>query len=456
MLKDKELKHCEYRDKLNIPAGEKRKPGMAVDIDRLTAYAVLLRIETAGAYSNVVLNSKIAKLDPGQISFVRELVYGVVKNKFYLDYIISQLVKEDASILGPKVLVTLRLGLYQLIFMNSVPDYAAVNETVGIAKGKMGKEAGIINRLLRTFIRKRNELSFPENIRKRGKRLVNMYSVDASVVELWKEQFGYDKAEEILKNSNLTPPLTLRVNEMKISKHELKKTLESQGFAVDEPGGDLPVLNVKGRNVLDTYEYGRGFFSVQDAASVIAVKALCPSENDNIVDVCAAPGGKSFCAAEMMCGTGKIFAFDFYSKKVLNMEKECGRLGLKNVETAQRDAVCPDSGLFGRMDKVICDVPCTGLGVFRRKPEIKYKPVVGSGRELAQKQYEILEKSSLYLRNGGKIMYSTCTINEIENRDVVRKFLRNNGNFTLDEEVQLLPHFDHDGFFYCILTKHFV
>ena len=135
-----------------------------------------------------------------------------------------------------------------------------------------------------------------------------MYSVDASVVELWKEQFGYDKAEEILKNSNLTPPLTLRVNEMKISKHELKKTLKSQDFAVDEPGNDLPVLNVKGRNVLDTYEYGRGFFSVQDAASVIAVKALCPSENDNIVDVCAAPGDKSFCAAEMIRGTGKIFA----------------------------------------------------------------------------------------------------------------------------------------------------
>lgn len=421
--------------------------------DRMTAYAVLLRVEENDAYSNIELNSKIRKFDPERASFVRELVYGVIKNKFYLDYILSQLVKKDADMLDSKILTALRMGLYQILFMDSVPDYAAVNETVNTAREKIKKEVGTINRILRTFIRDRKKLSFPEDIKKRGKRLVKMYSVDCSIVEMWNDQFGYDMTEEILKNSNLRPPFTVRVNETRVSGDILKKLLKTHGFEVTDTDENLPVLCIKGGDILDTTEYKNGFFSVQDRASIAAVAALRPEKNDKIADVCSAPGGKSFCAAEMMKGTGKIFAFDFYSKKVLNMEKERKRLGLTNVEIAQRDALDPDRNLLGGMDKVICDVPCTGLGVLKRKPEIKYRPIEDSASELAKKQYEILTKSALYLRCGGKLMYSTCTINKVENNSVVEEFLRNNRNFALEEERQILPASGNDGFFYCVLRK---
>lgn len=425
-----------------------------MDINRLVAYKVLLRMEEHDTYSNIELNNQIKRLKPDSPGFVRELVYGVIERKMYLDYILSQVVATGYMDLTCKVRVLLRMGLFQLVFMDSVPEYAAVNETMEIAKSHCNRHHKFINRILRTFIRDRAKLSFPENIRKRGKRLVNQYSVDKSIVELWKDQLGYDFTEELLKAGNQVPPFTVRVNTTKISKEDLKEKLASKGFEAKEIDCNLQALQIFGKDILDSEEYRSGLFSVQDLASIIAINSLEPSKNDFIVDVCASPGGKSFCAAELMGDEGRIISFDFFNQKVLNMISHAQRLGIKIVEPKVWDALNVNEELVGKADKVICDVPCSGLGVFRRKPEIKYKAILNSAKELAEKQAKILDNSCKYLKSGGRLIYSTCTINKFENEEVVKDFLNSHEDFRLKKQRVFFPNIDGtDGFYFVILEK---
>ncbi|MDY2960319.1 MAG: 16S rRNA (cytosine(967)-C(5))-methyltransferase RsmB [Hornefia sp.] len=425
-----------------------------MDKNRFTAYKVLFRIEEHDTYSNIELNNQIRKIKPDSPAFTRELTYGVIERKLYLDYILSQIAEGNYGGLSSKTKVLLRMGIFQLVFMDSVPEYAAVSETIEIAKTSCRKHYKLINRILRTFVRNREKISFPENIRKRGKRLVNQYSVDKSIVELWSLQFGYDFTEELLRASNQVPPLFIRVNTTKISKDKLAKHLISKGFEVKETGETAQMLVVSGKDILEAEEYESGLFSVQDLASVTAVTTLAPEENDFIIDVCAAPGGKSFCAAEMMGNKGKIISFDIFNQKVLNMSSQADRLGLHIVEARVGDALKLRKDLTGKADKVICDVPCSGLGVMRRKPEIKYKQIRDFAKVLADKQLRILENSAKYLKKHGRLMYSTCTVNKVENEDVVLKFLEGHEEFELKMQRQLFPNIDGtDGFYFAILER---
>lgn len=425
-----------------------------MDKNRLAAYKVLLRMEENDTYSNIELNNQIHRIRPESQGFVRELVYGVTEKRLYLDYLLSQIVIDGYADLPSRVKVFLRIGIFQLVFMESVPEYAAVCETVNLAKINCSRHYKSINRILRTFIRKKNSISFPENIRKRGKRLVNQYSVDKSIVELWKEQFGYDFTEELLKAGNEVPPFTIRVNTTKISKAELKDALISRGFEVLDIDEKINMLQIAGSDILRTEEYREGLFSVQDPASVIAISGLEPKKNDFIIDVCAAPGGKSFCAAEMMENQGEIISFDIFEQKLLNMSSQVDRLGLDIVKLKLGDALKMDYSLKDKADKVICDVPCSGLGVFRRKPEIKYRPVIDSAEELADKQFKILRNSAGYLKPGGRLIYSTCTINKFENEAVVMNFLESCKDFELKTQRRLFPNIDGtDGFYFAILER---
>lgn len=361
--------------------------------DRQAAFYILKNIEQDGAYSNLAINAYILKNAVDNPAFVRELVYGVLRNQFLLDYNINRFAKKIKT----NDRIILRIGFYQLCCMNSVSDYAAVNETVALSKGN----GGFINAVLRNFIRD-------------GKRLLSdsisvKYSCHESIIGLFTKAYGAEKAEEILAHSLVTPALTERKNK-------------------------------------------NGTIVIQGKSSQYAVEMLAPVSGETLIDVCAAPGGKSFYAAELMNNIGCIYAFDLYDHRVKLIEKEASRLGIDIIKTAVHDSTVPMPGLYGTADAVICDVPCSGLGTIAKKPEIKLKGLSPELPGLYKTQAEILKTASSYLKIGGRLLYSTCTINPQENEKQIESFLGSHDYTKLFEE-QIFPHDDYDGFYIAILKR---
>ncbi len=459
---------------------------IVIDPDRMAAYKALVRIEKSKAYSNIELNAILEKpakgksknsFDPAKSrsekpakekadvivnpGFVRELVYGVVRNRRYLDYYIDDLAANGIESIHKEVTVLIRTGIYQLVFMDSVPDHSAVDETVKIAKLLFPGRGGFVNGILRNFIRLRDKdygkpgcegrnIPVPD-IEDPVKRLSVMYSCDEGLVKLLVDQYGTDKAEEFLKVSLETPPLFIRVNTLKTDAAELADSLQKHGFKADIYSNES--LVVSGRGIIESKEFRDGKFFVQDASSTMAIKALAPEAEEVLIDVCAAPGGKTFSAACMMEGRGRILAMDLHGNKLRALTREAKRLGISIIETRENDAKSKASDI-GQADKVICDVPCSGLGVLRRKPEIKDRPLKKDGRELAEIQYMILCSSSEYVKPGGELMYSTCTVNKIENEEVTDRFLSEHGDFSRRCSHVTMPcSGGSDGFYYCILKR---
>lgn len=424
-----------------------------MDINRKAAYQTLLEIEKNSAYSNIELNKQIEELKPDSPGFVRELTYGVVENKIYIDYLLTKLIPKGLKGVKKQALTLLRMGIYQLEFMDSVPDYAAINETVNLAKKVARGRDGFINGVLRGYLKKRSDIKLPSKEENLEEYLSTKYSFDPWIVKLWISQFG-DDAESIIKASNETPELSVRVNLTKISTAELEDNLKSKGFDVRRGKLSERVLFVKGSNLLDTDEFKMGYFSVQDESSVVAGELLAPVKGDMVLDICAAPGGKTLCMAEIMENEGRINAYDIYEHKLKLIKNESGRLGLDIINIDAGDGTKLNEALVEVADKVLVDGPCSGLGVIRRKPEIKYKVLDDNGKGLAEKQLQILENASKYVKNGGYLLYSTCTINKYENEDVVNAFLNKNPNFEAIESKQLIPGKDEtDGFYMCKLRK---
>ena len=425
-----------------------------MDINRKTAYLTLMDVENKRSYSNIALNHQIQRNRPDNPAFVRELVYGVLKNKMLLDYVVDHLVPTGSSKLKMQGLNILRMGLYQLSNMGSVPEYAAVNETVNLAKKFCKGRDGFINGVLRTYIRNKYSISLPDRAEDEVKYLSIKYSYEPWIIELWLKEYDVEFVEELLKAGNETPQTVIRLNWQKVMKKDLIKNLTEKGFEVEEGKLSPNALYVKGSNLLNTQMYRMGMFSVQDESSQLATIMLDPKHGDFVMDVCAAPGGKTLAIAERMNNTGTVLASDVYTRKVALIEKEVKRLGLSNVKTRTYDATKVDTALIGKADKVIVDAPCTGLGVVRRKPEIKYKKWSWEMDSLPRKQLAILSSSSKYVKMGGTLLYCTCTINADENERVVTDFLRKNKDFVSKEVVKLYPHIDGtDGFFICKMTR---
>lgn len=425
-----------------------------MDINRKTAYLTLMDVENKRSYSNIALNHQIQRNRPDNPAFVRELVYGVLKNKMLLDYVVDHLVPTGSSKLKMQGLNILRMGLYQLSNMGSVPEYAAVNETVNLAKKFCKGRDGFINGVLRTYIRNKYSISLPDRAEDEVKYLSIKYSYEPWIIELWLKEYDVEFVEELLKAGNETPQTVIRLNWQKVMKKDLIKSLMEKGFEVEEGKLSPNALYVKGSNLLNTQMYRMGMFSVQDESSQLATIMLDPKHGDFVMDVCAAPGGKTLAIAERMNNTGTVLASDVYTRKVALIEKEVKRLGLSNVKTRTYDATKTDTALIGKADKVIVDAPCTGLGVVRRKPEIKYKKWSWEMDSLPRKQLAILSSSSKYVKMGGTLLYCTCTINADENERVVTDFLRKNKDFVSKEVVKLYPHIDGtDGFFICKMTR---
>ncbi len=425
-----------------------------MDANRKTAYLTLMDIESKKSYSNIALNHQIVCNRPDSQGFVRELVYGVLENKMLLDYYIDQLVPSGSASLKASDRTVLRMGIYQLGYMDSVPEYAAVNESVILAKRYCRGRDGFINGVLRNYLKHKFSIKLPDRSQDEIKYLSIKYSYAPWIIELWLEQYKMDFVEAMLQAGNETPPTTIRLNWLKVMKKDLIEKLESKGYEVEEGKVCQNALHVKGSGLLSGELYKGGLFSVQDESSMLVAEKLDPQHGDIVMDVCAAPGGKTMAIAERMNNTGKILASDIYRRKLDLVDKEAERLGITNVETRSWDAARVDSSMIEKADRVLVDVPCSGLGVVRRKPEIKYKEKTQEMELLPKKQLAILSASSQYVKLGGMLVYSTCTVNPYENQRVITDFLKKHNSFKKEEMIQLLPHVNGtDGFFICTMKK---
>ena len=387
---------------------------------RELALSALYQIEYKGAYSNIILKKTLlAGMDRRDKGFITQIVYGVVRRKLTLDYIISKYSSIKLKKMSKFILLILRMGVYQIYFMDKVPDSAAVNESVKLAKKYCGKSSGFVNGVLHSVIRGKDTVEYPKD---RTEYLSVKYSFPVELVKIFSE---LDFCEDLLESLNEEPKTSLRINTLKctdltIEDAELEKNPLYE-FARTASGFDIA----------SSKEYNEGKFIVQDAAAMMASLALAPRENETCMDVCAAPGGKTTHMAELMKNKGKITAFDIHPHKVEIIKKNAERMGIGII-----DAICADASVFNHdyketADKVLVDVPCSGLGIIRRKPDIKWNKE--NIDELPLLQYEILENAAAYLKPGGELVYSTCTLNKRENEDVIVQFVKNNNEFEFVE-----------------------
>lgn len=400
---------------------------------REIAFKVLVDIETNNNYSNISINKnfKNLKVKDSEKGLATEIIYGVIENKIYIDYIISKLSKIKIQKLSNYVKIFLRIGIYQIVFL-STEDYASVNETVNLVKKYDKKSSGFVNAVLRNLIRNKEEVT---KVSKKDK--INYYSTKYSyspwVIKKFIKEFGEEFTEELLEENLEKPSLYIRINTLKTTKEELKQKLQNSGVeCFDVKGFDcaLKVNNLK--NIENNEFFKQGLFTVQDISSMLVGIITNPKQNSKVLDVCSAPGGKTTHIATLMNNTGQVVSRDIFDHKLKLIKESVNRLGLKNVLVEKYDASVLDEKSIEKFDYVLCDVPCSGFGIVKRKPEIKYKKEQDL-KEISILQKTILENASKYVKVGGNLIYSTCTIFDDENTDVVFEFLKNNKNFELEK-----------------------
>ncbi|MDD5878468.1 MAG: 16S rRNA (cytosine(967)-C(5))-methyltransferase RsmB [Clostridiales bacterium] len=399
---------------------------------REIAYKVLLDIEKNKNYSNMAINKhfKDVKMSNQDRGLATEIIYGVIENKYYIDYMIDKLSKVKTNKMEIYVKTLLRMGIYQIMFLNSISDYAAVNETVNLAKKKNSKVSGFINGILRNVIRQKEEIGKVKT-KDDVDYLSIKYSYDKWMIRNWMIHFGKEFTEELLEANNERPNIYLRTNTLKITRDELIKKLEKQNIKAEKVNVVEEAIKVEHlKDIENNSLYKEGLFTVQDVSSMLVGKVMNPKENSLVLDVCSAPGGKTTHMATLMNNTGQVVSRDIYDHKLKLIKAASKRLGLTNVDVEEFDGMKLDRESIGKFDYVLADVPCSGLGIIRRKPEIKYKEKE-EFRQLPPIQKKILENASKYVKVGGNLIYSTCTIQDSENIDVVNEFLQKNKNFEL-------------------------
>ncbi len=440
---------------------------------REIALNILLDVNENNSYSNIAI-SKHIPLDMAtqDMNFIRELVYGVLENKLYIDFIISKASKIKLKKIHPAIRDILRLGIYQLVFMEKVPESAAVNESVKIAK-KYGHKGSIafVNGILRSISRDIDAFT-KIDIKDNAKYLSVKYSHPEYMIQRFIKDFGYKFTESLLITNNSKPLLNIRVNTLKVNKEDLKILLTDKGYDVKygNYASDCLIIENPSR-ITELDEFKKGYFTIQDESSMLVAQVLNPNENSLVLDVCSAPGGKSTHIAQLMNNKGKIISRDLYSHKIKLIDENANRLGIDIIKSQVFDALDLDEELIEKVDYCLVDAPCSGLGLLRRKPEIKWNRQLADIRELTNLQYKILDLSKNYIKTNGILMYSTCTILDEENIEIVNKFLANNPDFKLisiEKElgnlekiqtaskgyIQLYPNIHSvDGFFIAKMLK---
>lgn len=404
---------------------------------RMTVAKMLIRMESSGSYSNILLDHVFDKseLSERDKAFASALFYGVTERRLTLDYVIEQNSRLPFEKLDKKAVIVLRMGLYQLIYMPSVPESAAVNESVKLCKKlKMFYATGFVNGLLRGFVRKGKPISF-DGLSDED-RLSVEFSCPKRLTEKWIKEYDADNARRILEASIGAPPVFARVNTLKVSEDELVGILKREGIKAEVfPRLSGCVKLEKTGDIERSGAFKDGLFHIQDVSSQLCCLTLRPIVNETVLDICAAPGGKSFTMAELMGNNGRVISMDLYEQRVRLISEGAKRLGLRIVEPMVNNAVSFNEEL-PQADRVLCDVPCSCLGTIRRKPELKYKDEDVS--ELPRLQRAILEIASRYVKVGGTLVYSTCTLSKAENEEVAEDFARTHNDFS--PIVQQLPY----------------
>lgn len=405
---------------------------------RLTAVKLLLKMESSASYSNILLDSALSEqgLSEREKAFAAALFYGVTERRLTLDYIIEQNSRIPFRKLEKEAVAVLRAGFYQLLYMPSVPESAAVNESVKLCrKLKAFGAEGFVNGMLRSFIRNGKQISF-EGLDE-VKTLSLKYSCPEWIAAKWLREYGEENAIKAMDASLGAPPLYARVNSTKVTDDELVNLLKKEGVKAERNPRLNGCIRLEKAGEIEQLEaFKAGLFHIQDVSSQLCCLTLRPIVNETVIDICAAPGGKTFTLAELMGNNGRVLSLDLYDGRVNLIAQGAKRLGLRIVEAKQNNAV-KFSEELPQADRVLCDVPCSGLGVIRRKPEIKYKSEE-EFEELPRLQRAILEVSSRYVKEGGTLVYSTCTLSRAENDEVARDFAENHPEFS--PIVQTIPY----------------
>lgn len=429
---------------------------------RHIAAEVLMQVDMRGAWSNLALDNLLGKyeLDSRESRFAGALVYGVLERRLTLDACIAAHSKQPLHKLSPAVLAALRLAVYQMLYMDSVPDHAAVSESVELVRHlRKAQATGFVNGVLRSFLRTEKTIPLPE--KPLSARLSVEYACPEPLVALWLTGYGEEKTRRILAGSLGRPPIYLRANTLRISAKALAEKLAVRGItaAVDFDLPDCLVLE-DGGAVHTLPEYRQGLFHVQDKASQLCAMALGAKPGMRVLDVCAAPGGKSFTIMQWMQGKGELVCADLHEHRVGLIAKRAQEMQLPGIRTLAGDmrVYRPELGKF---DRVLCDAPCSGFGVIRRKPEIKDKALSEMER-LPEIQYKLLETAAQYCGAGGMLLYSTCTLNPAENDEVAARFAREHPEFLPGELPGLLgggatrtilDEFGADGFYLALFCR---
>ena len=378
-------------------------------------------------------------------AFVMELVYGVTRRRLTLDWLIEHTSERPLDKLDLRLRLIVQLALYQLLFMDNVPDYAAVNEAVETAKRRVHAGAATFaNGLLRAVLRAKDALPYPSPDEDPVEHIAVVHSHPRWLVRRWLEQFGRDRTIDICTADNLAPPVTLRANTLKVTRDELVEHLRAEQAEAEPAGGDESAVRVHARTPLDALEtYRRGEFYVQDVSAMRVARLLEPQPGERVLDLCAAPGGKTSHCAELMHDEGRLVACDLDEKRLDVLRANMARLGITCVEAARCDARhVPQLIPTGAFDRVLLDVPCSNTGVLRRRVEARWRIVPKNIGSLAARQAELLEAASRMLHTGGVLVYSTCSIEPEENDHAVRAFLSRHGEYRLESEDLVLPTAD--------------
>ena len=438
-----------------------------MDKARETALRVIHAVSENGGYANILLAEELKKGDLSELDrrFATELVYGVVKAGDTLDWIIGRYVNKPVKKMEPWARCILRLGMYQLFYLTKIPGSAAVNESVNLARRygtRLKSSAGFINAVLRRASREPEAAAFPQGTGKATEYLSLKEMHPRWLVKHWIGLLGYEAAEKICRFDNEPAVLSVRTNTIKTDRDELMARLTDEGCTVEKSALVPEGIKITAHGAMkDIASLAEGLWQVQDESSMLVAQVLDPQPGDFVLDVCSAPGGKTTHLAQLMKNRGRIIAGDLYPARLEKVAENARRLGITIIETAAGDARCIGERYLRQADRVLVDAPCSGLGVLRRRPDARWRVTAEDMKGLPPLQLEILESAAQCVKQGGVLVYSTCTMEPAENAGVVEKFLAANKDFTLVETgqylpeqkrssrmVQLLPHIDGtDGFF---------
>lgn len=448
---------------------------MAIDIPREVALKVLYDINENGAYTNISLNKHLESYELRELdrAFITDLVYGTVKWRLKIDWIIQQFSSIKLKKISPWIINILRLGVYQLLYTSKIPESAACNESVNLSK-KYGHASsrGFVNAILRNITKNRDKIKYPDKEKELCQYLSVWYSHPEWLVEEWLGNFGLKFTESLLEANNGIPDFTIRANTLRISREELIEDFKKVGIeALKGKHIDEAIVLKSPSSITRLEAFKKGYFQVQDESSMLVSKVLDPKPGDLVIDVCSAPGGKSTHMAQLMNNKGTVIARDIHQHKLKIINDTSKRLGFDIIKAEIFDATKTDEKYIGKADRVLVDAPCSGYGIIRRKPDLKWARDIKDKKEIVDLQFEILNAASKYLKPLGMLVYSTCTIEKEENEELVRAFLKLNSDFELvdissfipkdlkkksinEGFIQLFPNVDDlDGFFMAKMIK---